>query len=554
MGTDCNYTQGEVSLKYHQKHRTDNMIKNQFYSTLRRQQRKINRLLVSKAFESLIGAKIKEISTDELYKYIKDEKIDYDDIKGIYEKAVKSVREKDTSVYKAEAISEVRSEMKDESKNSLMNRRSYRLSRKKKSADEDDYDVTKVAFLVLFKILRAFREMHKNDIHGLSSFNSLGSPVMSHRSSRSRNTTARKNKRKVKEELKKEELVKCSEDIDKVKKFETKYSNPQDKGLVPTNYKSLFWNMEKSEDEDYIPPKGIRSELFLSNGKTKSLQNAKNKTWEVIPEFSLKDDLTNREKRSISISSEEEKPIKSKISIEEDGPKHDSNRYLSVNTSPNKKINFETDRDHSMNSNLSQSFGYNNEDFVPFGNKNKMNLSKPQEFNYDVGMTPSISFMGNMISKMSGVSKTVNKQLSLTLNFFNQDQSMNDFESSIYDLNQLSGCLNVSLSKNKCIMLEMIDDTHIQVRKMPKEVSNFHPPSISFNRASTPSMAFKTGNYPSFPNEMMQSNKFSKIVDGVRSNTGAADINRGTFANSDKNTIVHQNEMLVTGSTPNFNS
>lgn len=531
------------------------MIKNQFYSTLRRQQRKINRLLVSKAFESLIGSKIKEISTDELYKYIKDEKIDYDDIKCIYDRAVKGVEEKDIIVYKAEAISEVRSEMKDESKNNLMNRRSYRLSRKKKSTDEDEYDVTKVAFLVLFKILRAFREIHKNDLTGLSSLNSLGSPVMSNRSSKSKNTITKKNKRKVKEESKKkEEIVKNTEDIDKVKKFETKYSNPQDKGLVPTNYKSLFSNMEKSEDEDYMPPKGIKSELFFSNGGTKSLQNAKNKSSEIIREFSLKDELTNRDKRSISISSEDIKPNKSKASIEEDV----SNRYLSVNISPSKKLNFETDRDHSINSNLSQSFGYNNEEFAPFGSKNKMNLSKPQEFNYDASMTPSISFMGNMISKMSGASKPVNKQLSLTLNFLNQDQNMNDVESSsIYDLNQLSGCLNVSLSKNKCIMLEMIDDTHVQVRNIPKELSKasiVQIPSIPFNRASNPSMTFKTGNYPSFPNEMMQSNKFSKIVDGVRSNTGAADVNRDSFGNPDKNTMGHQNEMLVTGSAPTFNS
>jgi len=62
-------------------YRTDNMIKNQFYSTLRRQLRKINRLMQSKNFEALIGGKIKEISQDELYKYIKDGKIDYDDIK-----------------------------------------------------------------------------------------------------------------------------------------------------------------------------------------------------------------------------------------------------------------------------------------------------------------------------------------------------------------------------------------------------------------------------------------------------------------------------------------
>jgi hypothetical protein len=163
------------------------MIKNQFYSTLRRQQRKINRLLVSKAFELIIGGKVKEITTDELYKYIKDEKIDYDDIKGIYAKAVNSAKQKDIAVYKVEAICEVRSEKDSDSKHSLMNRRSYRISKKQISTEEDDYDLTKVAFLVLFKILRKFREVCKHDLENISSLNSLDSPAISHKSQKNRN-------------------------------------------------------------------------------------------------------------------------------------------------------------------------------------------------------------------------------------------------------------------------------------------------------------------------------------------------------------------------------
>ena len=52
--------------------RTDNSIKNHFYSTLRRQLRKINNLLLSPKFESLYQHKMKEITIDEFYKYLKD--------------------------------------------------------------------------------------------------------------------------------------------------------------------------------------------------------------------------------------------------------------------------------------------------------------------------------------------------------------------------------------------------------------------------------------------------------------------------------------------------
>jgi hypothetical protein len=282
-----------------------------------------------------------------------------------------------------------------------MNRRSYRISKKQKSTDEDDYDLTKVAFLVLFKILRKFREVCKNELSNLSSLNSLDSPAISHRSSNSKNTSTNKNKRKVKEESKKQELNKDAEHTDSHIKFETKYSNPQDKGLVPSTYKSLFSNMEKGEEYDNTPTKGFRIDEFLSNSNTKSLQNAKQSA-RTIPGFTLKDELINKEK-SVSKSSDEMKQNKSKISGEMSS-KHGSNHNLSANVSPSKKLNYEGDRDHSINSNLSHSFGYNNEDFNPFGNKNNnnMNLSKPQEFNYDTNMNPSISFMGSMINKHSG--------------------------------------------------------------------------------------------------------------------------------------------------------
>jgi hypothetical protein len=239
--------------------------------------------------------------------------------------------------------------------------------------------------------------------------------------------------------------------------------------------------MEKGEIDDNTPPKGFRIDEILSNSNTKSLQNAKQSA-RTIPGFTLKDELINKEK-SVSKSSDEMKQNKSKISAEEISSKHDSNQYLSANVSPSKKLNYGGERDHSINSNLSQSLGYNNEDFNPFGNKNNnnMNLSKPQEFNYDTVMNPSISFMGSMINKMSGGFQPVKTQLNLSLNIFNQEQAMNDVKAcKIYDLNQLNGSLNISLSRNKNVLIEMVDDTHIQVKLIQKEV----PSKVNFQNTS----------------------------------------------------------------------
>lgn len=145
------------------------MIKNQFYSTLRRQQRKINKLLVSETFQKLLGGKTNEISTDELYKLIKEEKVTYDDIKGIYRQAFTHISPAKFEEFKLEAIEEVKNEKESEEVNSRMNRRSYRLSRKKKDDEEEKYDMTQVGCLALFKTLRLFRNDKKDDLPGLSS-------------------------------------------------------------------------------------------------------------------------------------------------------------------------------------------------------------------------------------------------------------------------------------------------------------------------------------------------------------------------------------------------
>jgi hypothetical protein len=61
-------------------------------------------------------------------------------------------------------------------------------------------------------------------------------------------------------------------------------------------------------------------------------------------------------------------------------------------------------------------------------------------------------------------------------------------------------------------------------------------------------------NYPSFPNEMMLSNKFSTFVDGVRLKSTPKEVNTTPHINTDKNTINDQKERLATGHIPNFKS
>jgi hypothetical protein len=65
--------------------------------------------------------------------------------------------------------------------------------------------------------------------------------------------------------------------------------------------------------------------------------------------------------------------------------------------------------------------------------------------------------------------------------------------------------------------------------------------------------SFKS-NYPSFPNEMMLSNKFSNFVDGVRFKSVPKEENITPHINTDKNTIGDQKEKLATGAIPNFKS
>jgi len=526
------------------------MIKNQFYSTLRRQLRKINRLLQGSKYESLIGGKIKEISQDELYKYIKDEKVDYDDIKGIYSKAVMEVSNQNIRKYKSEAITEVKKEKETEVQTCLMNRRSYRLSKKAKDEKEEEYDISKVGFLVLFKVLRKFRNEHKEDLKGLSSQNSIDSPKSS--TNRSEKCTA-KNKRKRKEEESKKKVQAERKEAAKFDKFDEKYSYLKTKkATMPSEYKSLFSNMRMSEDDDtFNTPEGSKTNGYanvLQNKFTQQHQRM-NPQIELIEEFM--DDKSSPLKQMNNPN--EIKQNNSQILAEESGGHGGFQQFLQVNRSPSKNDKLRSaERDHSINSNISHGFGYN-EDFAPFGpQKSNMNLSKPQDLNFEsFPMNPSTSYVGNMMNRTSDNSKNLNKQVSLTLNFLNMKSGFpHEFDNTnVYDLNHLSGCLNVSLSKNKRVVLEMLDDTHVQVKtvskessqssNMKKDVSN---PMLNISKNSKePSFCLPAGGYPSFPQEMMN-NKFNQVVDRIQAIGGQENQKGLEVLNTDKNINAYQKE------------
>jgi hypothetical protein len=399
------------------------MIKNQFYSTLRRQQRKINRLLCSKEFESLIGGKLGEISSDELYKFIKDGKLDYDDIKGIYDEVLTWISSEKFKEYKEESIEEVKIERESEDKRSRLNRRSYRLSKKRTNSESEEYDLTQVGILVLFKILRNYRIINKDKLPQKDSLSSGESS----REGFKRNSAKRKevtNKRVAKEKSRKED----SENSDpsaRHSKFEAKYSNIANKGLVPHQHEELFLKMKDSE-EDYTPPKGIKFDDYKEDLE-KQIESLKNlRGQEEVREFDLRN---SSERKTISILKEtsHKEFSKQKVFPEESDPNGYCSQYLNVTISPNKKLDFqEGEREHSINSNLSHGFGYNHEDFPSFGNKNMMNLSKPIDVNFDsFNMVPNMSnYAYNMMNKMTDSLKMHQKNISLNLNFSNAEFNM----------------------------------------------------------------------------------------------------------------------------------
>lgn len=381
---------------------------------MRRQLRKINKLLVSEDFQDLLGGKPKDLSTDELYKHLKENSVDYDDLKGIYKEAIAELSPTTAAKFKTQAIKEVKIEKESEIINSRYNRRSYRLSKKHKDSDSTDYDITQVGFRMLLKALRQFREHHKGGLPKLSSHNSIEGSV---------------GENVIKTEQKENSKVKVKEIINSLS--QQKVSKEED----------------KENDLSYN-----------------------------VPEFLLKDSPGQKEDLQ-SKKSENNQANKGKFFAEDSEAKATNyEQYLNVNHSPFKKINFQGgEREISNNSNLSQSFAYNNDDFAPFDNKN-MNLSKPTEINFDTlhNMVPTTTnFVTNMFNKMVDVSGSTSKHVQINLNYTpNDTPSKNQPElCQKYDLNILSSALNLNINKDKKITIEVDEDGRLEIKTIPKPTS-----------------------------------------------------------------------------------
>ena len=122
---------------------------------MRRQQRKINKLLRSTKYESLFGSKIDEITTDQLYKYVKERKVEYDDFRAMDFIKFDNLDHKlvEEFIRKAKLVAD--SKQKEQFEIRRANRRSSRLN-DKQNDDSYDNDTQLVGFLVLVRIAQWF--------------------------------------------------------------------------------------------------------------------------------------------------------------------------------------------------------------------------------------------------------------------------------------------------------------------------------------------------------------------------------------------------------------
>lgn len=132
---------------------------------------------------------------------------------------------------------------------------------------------------MLFKLLRKFREKNKNNLEKFSSQNSLDSQNYSMNKGEECTVRSKRKRKREKKERKSGE----QEYEDNHNKFHAKYSNPQDKGLMPDNYKDLFTNLMMSEEDDNTPPNGIK----IKNNLNKFQNKFMNKNNEIVSNFEV---------------------------------------------------------------------------------------------------------------------------------------------------------------------------------------------------------------------------------------------------------------------------
>ena len=459
-----------------------------------------------------MGGKLSEITADELYKYIKDNIVDYDDIKGIYSKALDWISENNIKMIKLEAIEEVRIDKQNEIQTNKFNRRSYRLSKKSKKDEDEEYEITKVGVLVLFKLLRKFREDNKDKLDCISSQVSKESgsnKVISKDSTK--NEYLGTNKRKIKEERKAQNNI--VENADKNEKFKDKYTI-KETNLVPQRIRSLFSKMKDKEDPN------CKNNLNRSEEKFDIKIEKDNESPDSIREFIIKDAYSQKDISKISDVNQFN--IGRYFPEESDPGKFNYNQFLNVNISPHKKINFQDgEREVSNNSNLSHSF-------APFSNNNQMNLSRPTDLNFDTfNMLPSnTNFAWNMLNKIVDYSQNNTKQIQFNVNYWKNNSRPDSEINSVQriDIQNINNLINLNFSPNKRIIIEMVDDWHMEIRTTNKEVPNtslFMNKDDYFKESSASKFWMEVSNpmgvLPSLPNEMFNSNKFGVYVSKLRS-------------------------------------
>ena len=132
------------------------------------------------------------------------------------------------------------------------------------------------------------------------------------------------------------------------------------------------------------------------------------------------------------------------------------------------------DRNISINSNISQSYNFNNFDFGGYPNRGFMDLSKPTEINFEnlfAAPNPS-NFASNMMSKIKETTRTQPKfhpqQVSLNLKFHSSPMNFRQVLVQKYNINTVNNPININWEKGKKIEIEMIDDSNIEIRTVDK--------------------------------------------------------------------------------------
>ncbi|CAI2386005.1 unnamed protein product [Moneuplotes crassus] len=462
--------------------RTDNMVKNHFYGTLRRHLRKLNKILTSKKFKSLCVSNPRPLIQDDLYKYIKCGIIDYDDLRCVCSRAVCSEQSVLVEKFRNEAIAQVRAEEQRVKSLSLRNRRSSRILKRDKRHEESDNDLAKIGFLVLVKILRDFRKRNKDNLFSLICLKTNTSIFPSRVSKfmrliyifccKNRECTDRSITKSNEEFKQKQQNIHCGDKCNSTKKHNCTKAERSIHIAKKISENSLGKSISEEEESD-LPETDTFGQNLVNDSTNRLKAGILQHKFGGVENLANDNfaDLNDRQNR---IGSEETLPIISQMQ---------SNECLEISQTINCR---ETNDNHNkdfkvvgMDRNASRvldTFGpisENGEELDSF-ELEIMNPSKLNDINfYHPKMNTKSSYVDHTASQINESTWPCNKQMSLPPKFFNSSMmpKMESGDTNIYDLNKLSGFLNISFARNQRIELEMVDDTHVQIKTILKDSS-----------------------------------------------------------------------------------